>query len=85
MVVLVHAIGLDLTYWRPQIDALAPYYYDVLAYDLRGRGHSSAPATGYDFARRSCVADHSNRKGRCTRHRFVSRRDNWAVPRVLHA
>jgi 3-oxoadipate enol-lactonase len=48
LAVLVHAIGLDLTYWGPQIEALA-LSYDVLAYDLRGHGCSSAPATGYDF------------------------------------
>jgi 3-oxoadipate enol-lactonase len=48
LVVLVHAIGLDLTYWSPQIEALAPSY-DVLAYDLRGHDCLSAPATRYDF------------------------------------
>jgi 3-oxoadipate enol-lactonase len=35
LVVLVHAVGLDLTYWGTQIGALAPHY-DVVAYDLRG-------------------------------------------------
>src|SRR4051794_12232711 len=48
LVVLVHAIGLDLTYWSAQIEALAPHY-DVVAYDLRGHGRSSTPLTGYDF------------------------------------
>jgi 3-oxoadipate enol-lactonase len=48
LVVLVHAVGLDLTYWGKQIEVLAPYY-DVVAYDLRGHGRSSIPVTGYDF------------------------------------
>jgi 3-oxoadipate enol-lactonase len=48
LIVLVHAIGLDLTYWDAQIKALEPRY-DIIAYDLRGHGRSSAPATGYDF------------------------------------
>jgi 3-oxoadipate enol-lactonase len=42
LVVFVRAIGLDLTYWGPQIEALGPYY-DVLAYDLRGHGRSFSP------------------------------------------
>lgn len=48
LVVFVHAIGLDLTYWSAQIEALARNY-DVVAYDLRGHGRSSTPMKGYDF------------------------------------
>ena len=36
-VLLIHAAGLDLTYWDRQIAALAPDY-DVIAFDLPGRG-----------------------------------------------
>jgi 3-oxoadipate enol-lactonase len=46
--VLVHAIGLDLTCWTPQIFALSERF-DVVAYDLLGHGRSSAPLTGYDL------------------------------------
>lgn len=48
LVVLVHAIGLDLTYWGEQIEALGTAY-DVVAYDLLGHGNSSGPLTGYSF------------------------------------
>jgi len=46
--VLVHAIGLDLTCWTPQIFALSEKF-DVVAYDLLGHGRSTAPLTGYDL------------------------------------
>lgn len=45
-VVLIHAIGLDLSYWGAQIEALRDEF-DVLAYDLRGHGSSDAPPEGY--------------------------------------
>ncbi len=38
-VVLVHPIGLDLSYWGEQIEALR-YTHDVIAYDLPGHGRS---------------------------------------------
>ena len=38
-VVLVHPVGLDLTYWGLQIDALCDDY-DVVAFDLPGQGKS---------------------------------------------
>lgn len=38
-VVLVHPVGLDLTYWAAQIDALCDRY-DVVAFDLPGQGRS---------------------------------------------
>lgn len=49
LVVLVHAVGLDLTYWDRQIDALADDF-DVVAYDLRGHGASLRPAAPPTFA-----------------------------------
>ncbi|MBZ0139946.1 MAG: alpha/beta fold hydrolase [Pseudorhodoplanes sp.] len=48
VVVLVHAIGLDLTCWIPQIFALSERF-DVVAYDLLGHGRSTVPLTGYDL------------------------------------
>lgn len=48
-VVLVHAVGLDLTYWDSQIAALAPAF-DVLAYDLRGHGASGPLGETLTFA-----------------------------------
>ncbi len=38
-VVLVHPVGLDLTYWSSQIEALCDDY-DVVAYDLPGHGRT---------------------------------------------
>ncbi len=38
-VVLVHPVGLDLTYWGKQIEALSGEH-DVVAYDLPGHGRS---------------------------------------------
>ncbi len=43
-VVLIHAVGVDLTLWGPQIEALQADY-DVVALDLPGHG-LSAPLTG---------------------------------------
>ena len=47
LVVLAHAVGMDLTYWEHQFAALVSDY-DVIAYDLRGHGKSSN-CTAYDF------------------------------------
>lgn len=47
LVVLVHPVGLDLTYWEHQFAALTADY-DVVAYDLRGHGRSATCAS-YDF------------------------------------
>jgi 3-oxoadipate enol-lactonase len=47
LVVLAHAVGMDLTYWSDQIGALEADY-DVVAYDLRGHG-SSTVCAAYDF------------------------------------
>ncbi len=38
-VILIHPVGLDLTYWERQIEALRPSYH-VVAYDLPGHGRS---------------------------------------------
>jgi 3-oxoadipate enol-lactonase len=38
-VVLIHPVGLDLTYWGAQIEALCDQY-DVVAFDLPGQGNS---------------------------------------------
>lgn len=45
-VVLVHAVGVDLTYWDRQIDALRGTH-DVVAFDLPGHGRS--PGTPADW------------------------------------
>lgn len=49
LVVLVHAVGLDLTYWDRQIEALAERF-DVIAYDLAGHGASARPELPLSFA-----------------------------------
>jgi 3-oxoadipate enol-lactonase len=45
-VVLVHPVGLDLTYWGAQIEALCDCY-DVIAYDLPGHGRSAGRAADW--------------------------------------
>ncbi|MBB2158401.1 alpha/beta fold hydrolase [Gluconacetobacter diazotrophicus] len=42
-VVLIHAVGLDLTYWDRQIEALTAHYH-VVALDLPGHGRSARPS-----------------------------------------
>src|ERR1700722_6141170 len=49
LVVLVHAVGVDLTYWGDQIEMLQSSC-DVVAYDLPGHGGSAKPAKGFGFA-----------------------------------
>jgi len=49
LVVLVHAVGVDLTYWGDQIEMLQTAC-DVVAYDLPGHGGSAKPARGFGFA-----------------------------------
>jgi 3-oxoadipate enol-lactonase len=41
--VLVHPFSASLEFWAPQVKALSPKY-QVIAYDVRGHGLSSAPA-----------------------------------------
>lgn len=49
LVVLVHAVGTDLTYWDHQIGALR-HDHDVVAYDLAGHGASAPPGAPPSFA-----------------------------------
>ena len=48
-VVLIHAVGHDLTYWDRQIEALSASY-NVVAFDLPGHGRSAAASSGWSFA-----------------------------------
>ena len=52
-VVLVHPVGLDLSYWDGQIEALRPTY-DVVAFDLPGHGRS--PGTPSDWTLNKAAA-----------------------------
>jgi len=45
-VLLLHSVGLDLTYWDHQIEALR-HHYDVVALDLPG--HGASPGTPQDW------------------------------------
>ncbi len=47
-VVLIHAVGLDLTYWDRQIEALQAAY-DVVAFDLPGHGRSPGKPEDWSF------------------------------------
>ena len=46
--VLIHAVGHDLTYWDRQIEALAAVY-NVVAFDLPGHGRSAPSLSGWSF------------------------------------
>ena len=48
-VVLIHAVGHDLTYWDRQIEALSASY-NVVAFDLPGHGRSAPNASPWTFA-----------------------------------
>ena len=48
-VVLIHAVGHDLTYWDRQIEALS-VSYNVVAFDLPGHGLSATSSSGWSFA-----------------------------------
>ena len=52
-VVLVHPVGLDLTYWAGQIEALCDAH-DVVAFDLPG--HGASPGTPEDWTLDQAVA-----------------------------
>jgi non-heme chloroperoxidase len=47
--VLIHGWPLSHRMWEGQIHALVAAGYRVIAYDRRGFGESSRPATGYDY------------------------------------
>lgn len=49
-VVLIHPVGLDLTYWGDQIEALRSRY-DMIAFDLPGHGRSPGRPEDVTFAR----------------------------------
>lgn len=55
-VVLLHPVGLDLTYWGPQIAALGEDY-DVVACDLPGHGASAGNATDWTLSRATRIVD----------------------------
>jgi len=48
-VLLIHPVGLDLTYWGDQIEALRARY-DVIAFDLPGHGRSPGRPEDVTFA-----------------------------------
>ncbi|HXA28056.1 MAG TPA: alpha/beta hydrolase [Candidatus Angelobacter sp.] len=48
-VVLIHGYPLSTRAWDRQVPALLDAGYRVIAYDRRGFGNSSRPATGYDY------------------------------------
>jgi pimeloyl-ACP methyl ester carboxylesterase len=48
-VVLIHGYPLSSASWEKQIPALLDAGYRVIAYDRRGFGKSSQPATGYSY------------------------------------
>jgi len=48
-VVLIHGYPLNSASWEKQVPALLKAGYRVIAYDRRGFGKSSQPATGYNY------------------------------------
>ncbi len=48
-VVLIHGYPLSSASWEKQVPALLEAGYRVIAYDRRGFGKSSQPATGYNY------------------------------------
>ena len=53
-VVLIHAVGHDLTYWDRQIEALSPHY-NVVAFDLPGHGRSAGNPADWSFAHAAAI------------------------------
>ena len=56
-VVLLHAVGFDLTYWDRQIEVLRETY-DVIALDLPGHGRSSGGRANTRFAEQVAAVEH---------------------------
>ncbi len=54
--VLVHPFSASLEFWKPQIEKLSPHY-QVIAYDVRGHGLSSAPAGEENYSLDILVED----------------------------
>jgi pimeloyl-ACP methyl ester carboxylesterase len=48
-VVLIHGLPLSGASWEKQVPALLDAGFRVITYDRRGFGHSSQPASGYDY------------------------------------
>ncbi len=48
VVALIHAVGLDLSLWKAQMQILTQNY-DVIAVDLPGHGQSAAPPVDWSF------------------------------------
>ncbi|MBM3166520.1 MAG: alpha/beta hydrolase [Chloroflexi bacterium] len=48
VVVLVHGATIPMWIWDPQVEALTRAGFQVLRYDLYGRGYSDRPAASYD-------------------------------------
>ena len=48
-VVLIHGLGANMAFWYMGIARVLARHYNVVSYDLRGHGRSSAPPTGYDL------------------------------------
>jgi 3-oxoadipate enol-lactonase len=48
IIVFIHAIGLDLTYWDRQFDWLRSNFH-VVAFDLPGHGRSHGEASWWSF------------------------------------
>src|SRR6188472_260896 len=48
-IVLIHGYPLDGNSWERQERMLLAEGYRCISYDRRGFGHSSQPATGYDY------------------------------------
>ncbi|MBO4207138.1 alpha/beta fold hydrolase [Micromonospora echinofusca] len=48
-VVLIHGFPFSTASWEKQVAALLPAGYRTIAYDRRGFGNSSQPASGYDY------------------------------------
>lgn len=55
-VVLVHPVGLDLTYWSLQIEALCDLH-DVVAFDLPGHGRTPGEAAEWTLDRAAAVLE----------------------------
>ena len=49
LVLLLHPVGLDLTWWEPQVEALRPEF-QVLRMDFRGHGKSAIAPPPYTLA-----------------------------------
>ncbi len=48
-IVLVHGLGANMAFWYMGIARVLARRYNVISYDLRGHGRSSAPPNGYSL------------------------------------